>query len=169
MEKNRPSTVIWCMGGTQHTVGTANVRAYCTLQLALGNVGISGGGTNIFRGHCNVQGATDLGLDVTTLPAYYGLTPGAWKHWAGVWDVSYEYLQKRFYNQKFMDGKGIPSNRWFDSVLEAKENLDQPDNTRAMVFWGHGGNTVPRMPVMKQGMEKLDLLLVVDPHPTTAA
>jgi formate dehydrogenase major subunit len=26
---------------------------------ALGNVGVSGGGTNIFRGHHNVQGATD--------------------------------------------------------------------------------------------------------------
>lgn len=24
--KQRPSTFIWCMGGTQHTVGTANVR-----------------------------------------------------------------------------------------------------------------------------------------------
>ena len=27
MAKNRPSTLIWCMGITQHTVGTANVRA----------------------------------------------------------------------------------------------------------------------------------------------
>ena len=25
----KPSTLIWCMGATQHTVGTANVRAYC--------------------------------------------------------------------------------------------------------------------------------------------
>src|SRR5690606_1219118 len=60
--KERPSTFIWCMGGTQHTVGTANVRAYCTLLLATGNVGGFGNGANIFRGHCNVQGATDLGL-----------------------------------------------------------------------------------------------------------
>ncbi|HAY93635.1 MAG TPA: hypothetical protein DCY70_07005, partial [Shewanella sp.] len=43
-------TVIWCMGGTQHHVGNANTRAYCILQLALGNMGVSGGGTNIFRG-----------------------------------------------------------------------------------------------------------------------
>ena len=40
-------------------------------------MGIAGGGTNIFRGHDNVQGATDMGLDVTTLPAYYGLVEGA--------------------------------------------------------------------------------------------
>ena len=83
LAKNRPGTVIWCMGGTQHTTGNNNVRAYCILQLALGNIGVAGGGTNIFRGHDNVQGATDMGLDVTTLPAYYGLTEGAWKHWAG--------------------------------------------------------------------------------------
>ena len=38
--KQRPSTFIWCMGGTQHTVGTANVRAYCNLLLATGNVGV---------------------------------------------------------------------------------------------------------------------------------
>jgi predicted molibdopterin-dependent oxidoreductase YjgC len=29
--------------------------------LATGNVGHSGSGANIFRGHTNVQGATDLG------------------------------------------------------------------------------------------------------------
>jgi formate dehydrogenase major subunit len=59
---NRPGTVIWCMGGTQHTNGNNNTRAYCVLQLALGNMGVAGGGTNIFRGHDNVQGATDLGV-----------------------------------------------------------------------------------------------------------
>ena len=33
-------------------------------------------GANIFRGHTNVQGATDLGLDIVTLPLYYGLSTG---------------------------------------------------------------------------------------------
>lgn len=53
MAMNRPSTVVWCMGQTQHTVGNAITRMMCTLQLILGNVGIAGGGTNIFRGHDN--------------------------------------------------------------------------------------------------------------------
>ena len=35
----KPSTLIWCMGQTQHTVGTANVRASCIALLATGNVG----------------------------------------------------------------------------------------------------------------------------------
>ena len=63
--RERPGTVIWCMGGTQHTNGNNNTRAYCILQLALGNMGTAGGGTNIFRGHDNVQGATDLGVLAT--------------------------------------------------------------------------------------------------------
>ncbi len=71
--KERPSCLIWAMGQTQHTVGTANVRASCILLLATGNVGGPGMGANIFRGHTNVQGATDLGLDIVTLPLYYGL------------------------------------------------------------------------------------------------
>ncbi len=90
MANNRPGTLVWCMGGTQHTSGNNNTRAYCILQLALGNVGVSGGGTNIFRGHDNVQGATDLGNLPDNLPGYYGLTEGAWKHWARVWDVPYD-------------------------------------------------------------------------------
>ena len=84
------------MGATQHTVSTANVRAFCILLLATGNVGGFGVGANIFRGHCNVQGATDLGLDIVTLPLYYGLVEGAWRHWCRVWEVDYNWLDSRF-------------------------------------------------------------------------
>jgi len=166
---HKPGTVIWCMGGTQHTNGNDNTRSYCILQLALGNMGIAGGGTNIFRGHDNVQGATDLGVLMDTLPGYYGLSKGAWKHWARVWQVSDDYLLSRFKNQDMMNAKGIPVSRWFDGVLEAKENLDQPDNVRGMVFWGHAPNSQTRGPDMKKAMEKLDLLVVIDPFPTVSA
>ncbi|MBJ6907574.1 hypothetical protein, partial [Vibrio cholerae] len=84
------------MGGTQHTTGNNNTRAYCILELALGNIGKSGGGANIFRGHDNVQGATDLGVLSDTLPGYYGLTEGSWKHWASVWGVDFQWIKNRF-------------------------------------------------------------------------
>lgn len=167
--KQKPATLIWCMGQTQHTVGTANVRASCILLLATGNVGAAGTGANIFRGHCNVQGATDLGLDVTTLPLYYGLTEAAWRHWCRVWEVDYEWMASRFASKKMMEGPGIPSTRWFDAVLLPKDQVEQQDNVRAFVVFGHGGNTVTRMPEMVKGLEKLDLLVVGDPHPTTFA
>ena len=169
LANNRPGTVIWCMGGTQHTNGNNNTRAYCILQLALGNMGVSGGGTNIFRGHDNVQGATDMCVLSHSLPGYYGLKTGSWKHWARVWDVDYEWLKGQFADQKLMESKGIPVSRWIDGVLEAKENIDQPDNLRAMVFWGHAPNSQTRLPDMKKAMDKLDLLVVVDPYPTFSA
>jgi formate dehydrogenase major subunit len=166
---NKPGTVIWCMGGTQHSIGNANVRAYCNLQLMLGNMGVAGGGTNIFRGHDNVQGATDLGVTCDSLPGYYGLIEGAWKHWARVWDVSYDYLLGRFKDKKLMEAAGVPVSRWIDGVLEAKENFEQPDHIKAMVFWGHAPNSQVRGPEMKKAMAKLDLLVVIDPYPTVTA
>jgi formate dehydrogenase major subunit len=166
---NRPGTLVWCMGGTQHTNGNNNTRAYCILQLALGNIGVSGGGANIFRGHDNVQGATDLGVLCHTLPGYYGIKTGSWKHWARVWDVEYDYLLGQFQSKDMMQKAGMPVSRWFDGVLEDKKNIDQKDNVRAMVFWGHAPNSQTRLPEMKTAMEKLDLLVVVDPYPTVSA
>jgi formate dehydrogenase major subunit len=165
--KDRPSTLIWAMGQTQFTVGTANVRASCILLLATGNVGHSGSGANIFRGHTNVQGATDLGLDVTSLPLYYGLAEEAWRHWCRVWEVDYDWILSRFVNKTFMETSGIPSTRWFDATLLPKEQVGQPDTLKAMFIMGHGGNTITRMTQAARGIEKLDLLVVCDPYPTT--
>ncbi|MEA2952569.1 MAG: formate dehydrogenase major subunit [Alphaproteobacteria bacterium] len=174
----KPATLIWCMGATQHTVGTANVRAFCIALLATGNVGKFGTGANIFRGHTNVQGATDLGLDIVTLPLYYGLVEGAWKHWGRVWEVEYDWLASRFdvgppgadgKPVKMMEAPGIPSTRWFDATLLPKDQVAQKDNLKAMFVMGHGGNTVTRMPEAAKGLEKLDLLVVADPVPTTWA
>ena len=167
--KDKPSCLIWAMGQTQHTMGTANVRASCILLLATGNVGKPGTGANIFRGHTNVQGATDLGLDVVTLPLYYGLAEGAWKHWCRVWEVDYDWMLSRFTDKKMMETSGIPSTRWFDATLLPKEQVAQADNLKAMIVMGHGGNTVTRMSEAAKGIEKLDLLVVADPHPTTWA
>ncbi len=179
MAENRPGTIVWCMGGTQHTNGNNNTRAYCVLQLALGNIGKSGGGANIFRGHDNVQGATDLGVLSHTLPGYYGLSDGAWKHWSRVWDLDHEWVKGQF-SQEMVEGdkgkpvhpmnyKGIPVSRWIDGVLEDPQNMGQKDRFRAVVLWGHAVNSQTRGPEMKKAMEMLDMLVIVDPHPTHAA
>jgi formate dehydrogenase major subunit len=167
--KQKPATLIWAMGQTQFSVGTANVRASCILLLATGNVGGFGNGANIFRGHCNVQGATDLGLDIVTLPLYYGLAEGAWKHWCRVWEVDYDWMLSRFDSKQIMETPGIPSTRWFDATMLPKDQVAQKDNVKAMMVFGHGGNTITRMPTAAQGIEKLDLMVVADPVPTTWA
>jgi formate dehydrogenase major subunit len=167
--KEKPATLIWCMGATQKTVGTANVRAFSILLLATGNVGAEGTGANIFRGHCNVQGATDFGLDVGTLPAYYGLDEGAWRHWSRVWEVPYEGMRARFDTPEMMAAPGIPTTRYFDAATLPKDQIQQRDRLKAMMIWGHGGNTVTRMPEAVKGLEAMELMVIADPHPTTFA
>ena len=165
----KPSTLLWSMGQTHHTVGTANVRASCMLLLATGNVGKPGTGANIIRGHDNVQGATDIGVDTVTLPFYYGLSEGAWRHWGRVWEVDYEYLLSRFDSKKIMETPGIPLTRWFDAVLLPRDQVDQRDNVRAMFVQGHASNSITRIPESMKAFPQLDLLVVADPHPTTWA
>jgi formate dehydrogenase major subunit len=169
MAKNRPSTVVWCMGQTQHTTGNAIVRASCILQLALGNIGVSGGGANIFRGHDNVQGATDVGPNPDSLPGYYGVITGAWKHYAAVWGVDYEWIKKQFASQALMEKPGMTVSRWIDGVLEKNENIDQDNNLRAVVYWGHAPNSQTRGKEMVEAMKKLDTLVVIDPYPSATA
>ncbi|TMG84415.1 MAG: formate dehydrogenase, partial [Betaproteobacteria bacterium] len=169
MAKNRPSTVVWCMGQTQHTIGNAMVRASCILQLALGNIGVSGGGANIFRGHDNVQGATDVGPNPDSLPGYYGVAAGAWKHFAAVWGVDYDWIKGRFASQAMMEKPGMTVSRWIDGVLEKNELIDQDNNLRAVVYWGHAPNSQTRGKEMVEAMKKLDTLVVIDPYPSATA
>jgi formate dehydrogenase major subunit len=169
MAKNRPSTLVWCMGQTQHTIGNAMVRASCIVQLALGNIGVSGGGANIFRGHDNVQGATDVGPNPDSLPGYYGIAAGAWRHFAAVWGVDYDWIKARFASQAMMEKPGMTVSRWVDGVLEKNDQIDQDPNLRGIVFWGHAPNSQSRGKEMVEAMKKLDLLVVVDPYPSATA
>lgn len=169
MAKNRPSTIVWCMGQTQHTVGNAMVRMSCLLQLALGNIGVAGGGANIFRGHDNVQGATDVGPNPDSLPGYYSVNEGAWKHWAKVWNIDYEYLKGRFASKAMMEKPGMTVSRWIDGVLEKNELIDQDSNLKAVVYWGHAPNSQTRGLEMKKAMEAVDLMVIIDPYPTASA
>jgi formate dehydrogenase major subunit len=166
---NKPACLTWTLGMTQHTIGNNYTRAMPILQLALGNAGQSGGGTNIFRGHDNVQGITDVGVLANDTPFYYGLTEGAWKHWSRVWQVDYDYLLGRFHSKELMEAPGTPVSRWYELVNMDKSELDQPDNLRAMVFWGHSINSLSRLPEHDKALNKLDLLVVVDPYVPLAA
>ena len=173
MADHRPGTIVWCMGGTQHHIGNSNTRSYCILQLVLGNMGVAGGGTNIFRGHDNVQGATDFGLLFDNLPGYYGLSSGAWQHWCRVWELDYEWMKSRFEQKTYlgqvsMNSTGIPCSRWQDGVLENKDLIAQRDNIRMAFFWGQAVNTETRGAVVRDALDKMDMVVVVDPYPTMA-
>jgi formate dehydrogenase alpha subunit len=70
LAQNKPASVLWAMGITQHITGVRNVMSLANLQMLLGNMGVPGGGTNPLRGQNNVQGACDLGGLPNVFPGY---------------------------------------------------------------------------------------------------
>ena len=80
--------ILYCMGITQHTTGTDNVKSLANLAMLCGNLGIEGGGVNPLRGQNNVQGACDMG----SLPDVYTgyqkvIDPAARQKMAAAWGV----------------------------------------------------------------------------------
>ena len=82
----RCGTITYALGWTQHSTGVQMIRAAAILQLLLGNVGRPGGGVNAFRGHSNIQGATDTAGTFDILPGYLK-TPAA------QWTTLKEYIE----------------------------------------------------------------------------
>ena len=81
-------SILYCMGITQHTTGTDNVKSLANLAMLCGNLGIEGGGVNPLRGQNNVQGACDMG----GLPDVYSgyqkvIDPAANQKMAEAWGV----------------------------------------------------------------------------------
>lgn len=68
--KANAAAILYAMGITQHTTGTAAVRALANLAMATGNIGRPGTGINPLRGQNNVQGACDMGCLPDMLPGY---------------------------------------------------------------------------------------------------
>ena len=66
----KAASILYCMGITQHSTGTDNVKSVANLAMLCGMVGIEGGGVNPLRGQNNVQGACDMGALPNVFPAY---------------------------------------------------------------------------------------------------
>ncbi len=69
-EVGKSGTLLYAMGGTQHSTGVQIIRGYSILQQLLGNMGVAGGGINALRGENNVQGSTDMALLFHLVPGY---------------------------------------------------------------------------------------------------
>src|SRR3546814_15013831 len=74
------------------------IRAAAMIQLLLGNVGRPGGGIIALRGHCSIQGSTDIPTLYNMLPSYLP-QPNAFKP------------QARSF-ERFLDDEPIPTGRW---------------------------------------------------------
>ena len=68
------SCLIWGMGITQHTNGTANAHGLLNLALVAGQMGKQGSGISPLRGQNNVQGCGDAGCLPNAFPGYQTLS-----------------------------------------------------------------------------------------------
>ena len=165
--KNRPGSVVWAMGLTQHTIGSSNTRIAPILQLVLGNMGVSGGGCNILRGHDNVQGASDMANAPDSLPGYYAKNEATWKYFAKMWKVDYEWLQGNFVKPEWMMKPGFTLARWWVGVLDGKDGNDAIENAgdslKALVVIGNGITSTAQQAKVQEGLDGLELLVLMDP------
>ena len=165
--KSTPGTLIWAMGLTQHSIGSSNTRMAPILQLALGNLGVEGGGCNILRGHDNVQGATDMCCLSHTLPGYYGLSKGSWGYFAKSWGVDMDWLKGRFKSEEMMGAKGFTLARWYAGVLAGKPGEDKihngGTNLKALVVLGNGITAIAQQAKVKEALDDLELIVLADP------
>ena len=106
--------------GTQHTTGVQIIRAASILQLLLGNMGRPGGGIMALRGHCTIQGSTDVPTLYDSLPGYIP-QPAAEEHHETIDEfVKYESFSKGYWaNQKKFVVSMMKS--WYGDVA-TKEN-----------------------------------------------
>jgi formate dehydrogenase major subunit len=183
MVKNRPGTILYALGMTQHTTAVQGIRAFTILQLLLGNMGKPGGGVNALRGEPNVQGACDMAVLHNYLPGYlnYPLhtepTLAAWTQNNGTgrrrWlvnmlkayfgevaqpenDFCYQWLPKK-HAAKDYSSSGI-----FESALAGSLKM----------LWIVGQNPAvssPNLKVIFDGLDKLDMLVVQEIWETETA
>jgi len=85
----KAGSILYCMGITQHTTGTDNVKSLANLAMLCGNMGIEGGGVNPLRGQNNVQGACDFGGLPNVYSGYQPVTDEAARQkMATAWGVT---------------------------------------------------------------------------------
>ena len=82
------SCLIWGMGITQHTNGTANAHGLLNLALAAGQLGRPGCGISPLRGQNNVQGCGDAGCLPNSFPGYQVISDDTVAKFQDAWDCT---------------------------------------------------------------------------------
>ena len=138
------SCLIWGMGVTQHTNGTANATALLNLALLTGQVGRVGNGVSPLRGQNNVQGAGDAGCIPDALPGYQRYTPDVLDRFSSSWESDLPSTE------------GLRATDMVESAL-ANEGI------RCMYIVGENPLlTEPNLAHAREAFAKLDFLVVQD-------
>ena len=138
------SCLIWGMGVTQHTNGTANATALLNLALLTGQVGRVGNGVSPLRGQNNVQGAGDAGCVPDALPGYQRYTPEVLQKFNDIWQSDLPQTE------------GLRATDMVESMLSS-------DGVRCMYIVGENPLlTEPNLAHAREAIAKLDFLVVQD-------
>jgi len=148
---NKPSSIFWTLGITEHRNGSDNVSSLANLAILTGNIGIPGGGLNPLRGQNNVQGGADMGGSPGSLPGYQNLLdPAIRKKFESAW------------------GAHIPGSAGLKSTEMTLAILG--GSIRAMYISGENSiRTHPNTTQVTEALKKLDFLLVQDIFMTETA
>lgn len=95
--RERTGAICYAVGWTHHTTGVQMIRAAAIIQGLLGNTGRPGGGILALRGHCSIQGSTDVPTLYNMLPGYLP-QPHAYKPHASF--------------QEYVDAERTPTGYW---------------------------------------------------------
>lgn len=79
------SCLIWGMGITQHTMGTANAHGLLNLSFVSGQLGKPGSGISPLRGQNNVQGCGDAGCIPNAFPGYQPISEDTVEKFSAAW------------------------------------------------------------------------------------
>ncbi len=147
----KPSSIYWTLGITEHENGSDNVSSLVNLAIITGNLGIEGGGLNPIRGQNNVQGGADMGGTSGSLPGYQSLVDGKTR----------AKFQEAWQSQ-LPDEPGLKSTDMITEALHGKLRL----------MYISGENSVRSHPDSKEAeraLENLDFLAVQDIFMTETA
>ncbi len=140
----KPSSLLYAMGITQHSHGTDNVIATANLAMLTGNVGKPSTGVNPLRGQNNVQGACDMGALPNVYPGYQAVA-----------DANVKKKFEAAWGAKLPDKPGLTITEIFDAAYSKK--------IKALYFIGENPLlSEPNISHAKEALEKLDFLVVQD-------
>ena len=151
---SKASSIVYCMGITQHTCGTETVKNLANLAMLTGQIGRPGTGVNPLRGQDNVQGACDMGALPNVFPGYQPVTDKA--------------NREKFARAYGMEIEQMPPKAGL-TLVEMTKAIDE-GKLRAMVILGE--NPVvgdPNAAHVAEALKKLDFLAVIEIFPTETA
>jgi formate dehydrogenase major subunit len=183
MARNRPGTILYALGMTQHTTGVQGIRGFTILQLLLGNLGKPGSGVNALRGEPNVQGACDMGVLNNYLPGYMDY-PSATEPTLEAWTKKNGTGDRRFLVnmlKAFFGDAATPDNDFAYALLPKKGAGKNYDTLsifedalagKMKLVWMVGQNpavTTPNLKLTFAGLDKIETLVIQEIWETETA